>query len=457
MKILIVEDYEEQRQMYKELFMKKGYHVDVAENGHKAIEIFDNTYQLVIVDWLLDSRQKNALNGDEVSIKLKKKNPLVHIVMLSGNTPGLKIVNKVKNYVDVYLEKADIDLLKKLYKIAEDISKYDIVYEEIDRISQELKSLQIIAESTAMKSVLSKVSRIVNSPLKEQPDVIITGQSGTGKEIIARLIHELSTDNRSEQKLVIQNISALPGTLIESELFGSEGHAYTGDVKRKGLVVEAKGGTLFLDEIGDMPVALQAKLLRVLQEKKVKPLGSNVEIPVDFRVIYATNRNLEQMTEAGLFREDLYYRINTVKIHLPPLSSRKEDIHLFINYYAKSLVKKDQQVNFSPDAISALLEYEYPGNIRELKNIVQESIINAYTNNKINKFSIKYEHLPPKIKGIPDDPLPMYDKKLNELAISLINEALEMSGNIKTKAAKYLEINESRLRRELKRLNINIK
>jgi len=458
MKILIVEDHDESRKMYKELFTEKGYYVDDVENGHKALQIFDNSYQLVVIDWLLESREEGSLNGDEVCIQLKKKNPLVHIVMLTGE-PDWKILNKVKNYIDVYLEKADINNIKSLTKIAEDIFNYDIVYEEIDRIKQKLIDLpfQIIAESTAMKTVLSKISRIVNSPLKEPPDVIITGQSGTGKEIVARMIHELSIDNRSKQKLVIQNISALPDTLIESELFGSEGHAYTGDIKRNGLIVEADGGTLFLDEIGEMPIGLQSKLLRVLQEKKVKPLGSNREVPVKFRGIYATNRNLEKMVAAGLFREDLYYRINTIRIHLPPLNTRKEDIHLLLNYYVKFLIKENQQVNFNHDAMSTLLEYEYPGNIRELKNIVQECIINAYTNNKTNKFNIEYKHLPQKLKIIQRTNVSIYDRKLDELAILLINEALEKNDYIISKAAKYLEIHDSRLRREISRLKIIIK
>ncbi len=301
----------------------------------------------------------------------------------------------------------------------------------------------IVSKSPAMARVLGVLPTIAGS----DSTVLITGESGTGKELVARALHHLSS--RSEEPFVAVNSAGIPDTLMEAELFGYEPGAFTGAVKAKpGRFARADKGTLFLDEIGELPMPLQAKLLRVLQDRFYEPLGSVKPRHADVRLVVATNRNLDEMVAVGTFRKDLFYRVNVFRIALPPLRERREDIPLLIDHFLRKMAaEKDKRVNgVTPHAMSMLLDHDYPGNVRELENVIEHGFV--LTPGPL----IDVHHLPPGLAAPPAPPAPTTSMK--ELERQFVVAALERNGYNRTATARQLGMHKTTLFRKFKRLGI---
>jgi len=301
------------------------------------------------------------------------------------------------------------------------------------------KSMQHVCE------VVHKVAGVLTT-------VLITGESGTGKEVVARAIHRLSA--RAQKPFVAFSACALPESLIEDELFGHEKGAFTGAAQsRRGRFEEAKGGTIFLDEIGDLALPLQAKLLRVLQERTLERLGSNAPVAVDVRVICATNRDLEKMVKEGTFRQDLYFRVSVIKIHIPPLRQRADDIPLLAEYFLRMFAKAhDKRArSLTPGFLGALAGYSWPGNVRELQNVIERSLVLA------NGQQLGVDDLPPELKGLAaQDEIPRgsFEEAIRSFKREIIRSSLKLHNGNKLRTAHELQISRCYLHRLLKQLNI---
>jgi len=370
--ILVVEDEKNQRILLKRLLKKEGNEPEEAENGNDAIRAFDRgDFDLVLLDQRLPD-----MSGIEVLKKLKEINPIIPVIIITAYANVEDAVNAMKLGAYHYLTKPiNPDELTIIIKNSFESLKLKRENEELkETLKEKYRYDKIIYASSAMEETMSIVSRAAGS----DANVLITGESGTGKELIAGAIHNLS--KRNKKNFVTTHLAALPETLVEAELFGYEKGAFTGAEKRRiGKFEFASGGTIFLDEIGELPQSVQVKLLRVIQEKKIVRLGSNEEIPVDAKLICATNKKIENEVENGTFRQDLFYRLNVIRIHLPPLRRRKEDIPLLIDHFVRLHSQKEQKriKGLTDEAMKNLLKYNFPGNIRELENIIEQAIVLA--------------------------------------------------------------------------------
>ncbi|MCK5094429.1 MAG: sigma-54-dependent Fis family transcriptional regulator, partial [Spirochaetes bacterium] len=344
-----------------------------------------------------------------------------------------------------------------LINIEKAVKAYNL-YEQNIHLREELKSIyeerKIIGSSKETKKVNELIEKV---SANESVNVLITGESGTGKELVAREIHACS--GRADMAFVPVNCSAIPETLMESELFGYEKGAFTGAVaKRKGKFKRANGGTIFLDEIADMAMSMQVKLLRVIQDKEVVSVGGDEPIKVDIRIISATNRDIEAMVEKGNFRDDLYYRLNVVPIHIPPLRERRDDIPVLVDYIIEKLNKKLKKNIFdlSGPIMSKIMSYNFPGNIRELENVLERAYILAGSDR------LRIEHFP--ILSSANNEIEVFSKVKALKAISgearkraeknAIERALIETNWNRVKAAKLLEVDYKTLRRKMKELDI---
>ncbi|MAZ49925.1 MAG: hypothetical protein CME65_15290 [Halobacteriovoraceae bacterium] len=318
----------------------------------------------------------------------------------------------------------------------------------------------MIGRSQIMKEVFERIKKVALT----ESTVLITGPSGTGKELVANAIHALS--HRSSEQRVSVNCGAIPGELLESELFGHVKGSFTGAISnRKGRFEVANQGTIFLDEIGDMPQLLQVKLLRVIQNQTIEPVGSNTTVEIDTRVIAATHRNLEEMVEAGAFREDLYYRLNVIPIHIPTLRERREDIPLLIGYFVNRYVSADRSnnISFSAEAMEMLIHYDWPGNVRELENIIERLVILRGGNEIIPEDlpAKVFRHNPLKtdqykqIFELPEDGVDL-KRVLSDIEDSLIMQAISLTKGNKNQASKLLNLNRTTLIEKMKKKSLNI-
>jgi len=441
--ILVVEDEKLQRELLSDLLRKEGYLVYAAEKGDEALGIVEKSpVDVCIVDLRLPD-----IDGVTLIKEIKKRDPEIDIIMVTAYGSIETAIEALKSGAGDYLTKPVNfdDLLIRLEKIKEKrnlISENRILKETL---KEKLKAEDFIFTSEKMREVASLIVRVA----KTDSTCVIEGESGVGKEIVVNLIHNLS--ERADCPLVKVNCAAIPETLLESELFGYEKGAFTGAYQRKpGKFELADGGTIFLDEIGEVPLSIQAKLLRVIQEKEFERLGGLTPIKVDVRILAATNRKLEELVRKGLFREDLYYRLNVVRIYVPPLRERKEDIPLLIDHFIKkhSLRHKKQVKGISKEARDVLIKYDYPGNVRELENIIERAIVLT------RKEFITKEDL----AGI------QYDEKeekkstmrsvVESVEKSMILQALSESNWIQTKAASLLGLSERMLRYKMKKYGI---
>lgn len=369
MKALVVDDDETLRLTVRLALESRDYQVDEAEDGIEAVE----KVKLVQYDAVILDVNMPKMNGIEALEKIKEISPQSFCLILTAHSDVKGAVRAIKFGAYDYLEKpVEAEELLRLIDAAKEAN------ELVEAAAFSAPQVQF-AEGRAMiggSSEIKKVFDIIYKLAKVDTSVLIRGESGTGKELVARALHFNS--HRKKGPLVAVNCAALPDNLIESELFGHEKGAFTGADRRKiGKFQYAEGGTLFLDEIGDISAAMQVKFLRVLQEKIYSPVGSNQEIKADVRVIAATNRNLEEMIEKGEFRSDLFYRLNVLPIHLPPLRDRREDISPLVDFMIKKFNREHGRTMQKIDqkALNALRMYNWPGNIRELENVIEHAFI----------------------------------------------------------------------------------
>ncbi|MFE4199762.1 sigma-54-dependent transcriptional regulator [Aneurinibacillus aneurinilyticus] len=423
------------------------------EEGLRLIE--EHPFDIVLLDLRLGLH-----NGLDVLRQIKQKCPAITVIMMTAYASIESSIEAIKQGAYYYIEKP-INTTELRLLLAKAL--------EHNRLSSEVRTLQeklnvqtdrhrFIGKSKAMEHVLSMIERVKDI----DSNVLITGESGTGKEVVARAIH--NTGKRKHGPLEIVNCAAIPEALLESELFGYEKGAFTGATQKKpGKWAAANGGTLFLDEISEMPLALQAKILRVIQEREVTPLGSNQKIPLDVRIVSATNKQLEQLVAEGTFREDLYFRLNVIPISLPPLRERQEDLLLLLDYflqkYAREMNKKVKKL--SAAARRLLLAYDYPGNVRQLGNIIEYAM--ALSSSDI----IAEEDLPEYIQydsqgtALPAssntqetvDSIPV-GVPMKEIEKRAIAAALDHCGWHRQETARMLQISERSLRDKIKLYNI---
>lgn len=446
-KILIVDDEEKIRKVLGLMLKMHGHNVEEAANGEEALKkIEENCYDLVIADIRMP-----GIDGFQLLERVNQMDYPVPIVFITAYASVDSAVEAMKKGAIDYISKPfEEDRILLTVERALGISK---LLSEKNELQEELRRRtfpkDIVCESKAMKEVIELAEKV--APL-ENTTVLITGESGVGKEVIARYIHNISP--RRKKRFVAVNCGAIPPNLIESELFGYEKGAFTGAASRKkGLFEVADGGTLFLDEIGEMPLEAQVKLLRVLQERKIQRVGGIEEIPVDVRVIAATNKNLEELVAKGSFREDLFYRLNVFPIHIPPLRERKEDIEPLVKLFIERITGKTPEEPVLTAGAKKLLErYPFPGNVRELANAIERALI--LTGGKLPITADTLAFL--EIKGTGNKKvfeLPPEGISLEELEKELIRQALERTGGNKSAAARLLGLTRTKLRTRLKMLS----
>ena len=447
--ILIIDDEKSQRDILQGYLAKKGYKVFTAESGSQGIKIINEN----LVDIVLSDYKMPEMTGLEILAKVSQINPEISFVIITAYGTVENAVNAMHLGAYDYLSKpVNLDELDLL--IARIIEHKNLKSENEllkKQLYERYKLSSFISHSSKMEEVISVSVRVAES----KATILITGENGTGKEVLAKSIHFISP--RKDGPFVAVNIPALSETLLESELFGHEKGAFTGaDKMRKGRFELADKGTIFLDEIGDIPLSIQVKLLRVLQEHQFERVGGTESINIDVRIIAATNHNLANKIKDGSFREDLFYRLNIVSIHIPPLRERKEDIlpliDFFLHKYSQENGKSD--IEISKEAIDVLMKYNYPGNVRELENIIERAVVLARTN------ILATSDLPLTVKGVKyEDQLPELGKgtlteQVEALEKRLIYDSLKESNGNQTKAGKLLGITERNLRYKLQKYEI---
>lgn len=380
-RILVIDDERSIRNTLKEILEYEGYQIDDAADGPTALKMAAaEKYDVILCDIKMPQ-----MDGMEVLDQLLAFND-TPIVMISGHGNIETAVDAIKRGAYDYIAKP-LDLNRLLITIRNAMEKASLVKETRTLKRKVSKTYEMVGESEPIRKIRNMIERVAPTDAR----VMITGSNGTGKELVARWLHEFS--NRSTAPFVEVNCAAIPGELIESVLFGHEKGSFTSAIKqRKGDFEQANGGTLFLDEIGDMSLAAQAKVLRALQENKIMRVGGEKDIPVDVRVIAATNKDLRTEIENRNFREDLYHRLSVILIHVPTLNERPEDIPLLANHFIQDICDGNGKplMSFTPDALEQLQQKQWTGNIRELRNVVERLAIlcdNVITGEDVKKYS----------------------------------------------------------------------
>ncbi len=449
-KILIAEDEKTQRSLLEGFLRKEGFGVEAVASGREALQRLErDLFDIALVDYKMPD-----LDGLQTLREIRRLYPDISVVMMTAYGTVETAVASIKEGALDYLTKPiDLEeLLLVLQKVAE---RSNLILENRalrSQLQERYAFDHVVCGSPKMEEVLGLVARVAPS----QATILIRGESGTGKELIANAIHYASP--RSGEAFVKVSCSALPETLLESELFGHEKGSFTGATQRRvGRFEEADGGTIFLDEIGDLSPAIQVKLLRILQNKEFQRLGSNLPLKTDVRVIAATHRDLEEAMKSGDFREDLYYRLNVISIHLPPLRERREDIPLLIEYFLKKYSAENRKTisDISKEARAILLRYPFPGNVRELENIIERAVVlcrDEMVTTLDLPFHLREERserermFSEKGKSLPES--------LEEIERDLILKALRQHRGVQTKAAESLGISERVLRYKIKKYRI---
>ena len=453
-KLLIVDDDEEIRTQMK-WALAKDYEILLAEDRASAVETYRSARPtVVLLDLGLPPQPGNPEEGLAALSELLALNRLAKIIIVTGQSEKQVALRAIGlGATDFLCKPVDTEELKVLLKRCFYIADLEREHQQMHQLLHAEGFEGMLGASPAMQAVFNSVRKVATN---EVP-VLILGESGTGKEMAARAIHNLSS--RKDGPFVAINCSAIPETLLESELFGHEKGAYTGaHVKRIGRFESANGGTLFLDEIGEINLQLQVKLLRFLQEQRIARLGGRDEIQVDTRVITATNSDLKKGIASGSFREDLYHRLNVVQFHLPALRERGQDVVLLADYFLKVFrVKMNKNAtSLAPATLAKLMSHNWPGNVRELRNVIERALI-LETTREIQPVSLpEFERDHPRQKGqtmlvTPGESL---DEALGRLERELINHALETNGFSLTRVAESLKLTRHALRYRMQRLNM---
>ena len=441
--ILVVEDDPLQRKLIKENLEQEGHTVFESASGDRALEIIaDQPIDIAIVDYKLDGE-----TGIDVIQKMLEQNPMITSIMVTA-------FGNVENAVDA-LKKGAYDYIVKPI----DFQKFLLVIERAQERQKLKREVSLLRSSLEEKfstknfifssAAMNEVALLTAKAAKTKATVLISGETGTGKDLVAKTIH-FSSLRKNGPYLAI-NLPSLPETLIESELFGSEKGAFTGSHERKiGKFEAASGGTLYLDEIGDLPHQLKVKLLRFLQEREFYRLGSSNPIKSDVRVIAATNRDLEKMMKEEKFRADLYYRLNVIPIHVPPLRKRKQDVPPLVDHFIQKYGEKEGKKieGISSEAMNMLIQHNFPGNIRELENVIERAVVFCETG------TITSPDLPvflreKREKDVLDSDLTLTDK-IQKIEMMEIKRALRENNGVKSRAARALGITERMLGYKLK-------
>jgi len=455
--ILVVDDDLGMREFLELMLSREGYKVLCAENGKKAISIINKKH----FDLLLCDIKLGDISGINVLRASKKQNPNTSVIMISGYASAETAVEAMNEGAYDYVPKPfDIEELKQTIKNSLALTIIEHEKEIIDsKLNKTLHFGRIVGSSPRMLYIYDMVKQVA----KTRTNILISGESGTGKELIARAIHEQS--DRRDKPFVIINCGGIPETLMESELFGHKKGAFTGATQDKnGLFKIADKGTIFLDEIGEFSPPIQVKLLRVVQERVFKKVGGNEDISVNIRIISATNKNLEDEVIAGNFREDLFYRLNVIEIKMPPLRERKNDLRAlaqhFLDKYSKEMGKEITKI--SSYAIDLLEKYDFPGNIRELENLLERSVALSNTNIILPESLAISIHKRRWIEGIKDKRFDLdevsrgvsLDAILEGIEKVYVEKALDCSNGDKNKAAALIGINLRSLRYRIEKLGI---
>lgn len=443
-RILLVDDEEKMRNLLSMMLEGKGFKVDKAIHGRDAMDQMKNTvYDLVVSDIKMPE-----MDGKELIQAMRKKKILTPVIFITAFATIDSAVEMMQHGASDYVTKP-FDEARILMTIQKAMTLSRLIVENQEmKMQMAAEHRELIYQSKGMRDVVALAENVATVDTA----VLILGESGTGKEVVANYIHRKSL--RWARRFVPVNCAAISPNLVESELFGYEKGAFTGAASRtRGKFEFADKGTLFLDEIGDMPLESQGKLLRALQEKKFQRVGGNEEIPVDVRVICATNRNLEGMVNNSRFRQDLYYRINVFPIVIPPLRQRKEDIVPLAEYIMKTFSFGRHHV-LSDSACQKLKEYTWPGNVRELGNVLERGLILTRDTGKITGETLSFLQVaeprtPQQLKiKLPPNGIP-----LHQVQMSLVKQALNVAGNNQTMAARLLGVSRSKFRVLMKNMN----
>jgi len=437
--ILIVDDEVSMRRMLEILFSQEGYQVQTAASAETALEALNQRP----IDLVISDIRMPGLSGLDLLRRLKADDSEAEVVLMTAYASTESAIEAIKLGAFDYVTKPfQVDELVNIVRHA--LEKKALKEENVllkVELSQQEKFGEIVGRNPKMRQVYALIERIASAT----SSVLIQGESGTGKELVARAIHARS--GRAGRPFVAINCGGLPETLLESELFGHTKGAFTGAVAtKKGLFDTASGGTLFLDEIGETSPAMQVKLLRALQERRIRPLGSEEEHAVDARVLAATNQDLQQMIHEKRFREDLYYRVNVISIQMPPLRERREDIPLLVRYFVDKYARlwKKGAPAVTQEALRALEKYPWPGNVRELENVIERAMALA------EGVRIESRDLPDEVRGfhvlkglnaveIPESGFAL-DDVMEGIKAAYVQRAMELDGGVMAKAARRLGI-----------------
>ncbi|MCK5837186.1 MAG: sigma-54-dependent Fis family transcriptional regulator [Desulfobacula sp.] len=466
--ILVIDDDDQLRISFCKLLKEENYAVISAASGEAGIEIVkENVLDLVILDMRLP-----GINGMETFKQIKKIDSKLPVIIITayGTTQIAIEATKLGAY-DYVLKPFDVVEMLNLIKLAIEAGYFMRSPVEVDALPDNPSGDAIIGQSKLMQNVYKSIGRVSQT----DANVLILGESGTGKELVARAVYHHGI--RSDKAFLIINCVAIPENLLESELFGYEKGAFTGASQRHiGKIEQANGGTVFLDEIGDMPLNIQAKILRLLQEKKIERLGGEETIPIDVRIIAATNKNLEQAIQEEKFREDLYFRLKVVTIDLPPLRDRREDIQSLILYYMVkfSIELKIDNPGIQKEALKRLNRYEWPGNIRELSNVIQkvlifnrgapvsmaelEQVIKEKEKMHVTE-EIELNHIQEWVRHTLSNESEKYsfDDFIDTLSSIVVAEALKITNGNRSRAAKLLSVSRPTLHAKIDKYNIKLK
>ncbi|MEM3370040.1 MAG: sigma-54 dependent transcriptional regulator [Candidatus Micrarchaeia archaeon] len=451
-KILVVEDEKSMRAILQMFFENEGFNVSTASDGIEALSMIEED----IFDVIVTDIKMPKLDGMELLKKVKEISPATMVIMITAFGTKESAIEAMKIGAYDYINKPfNMDELRIIVKRALEKKK---LTEEVSLLRQKIETTYALENIIGQSPKMQELFKIIPKIAQSSSHVLISGESGSGKELFARALHNLS--QRKDKNFVTINCSAFPEGLLESELFGHMKGAFTGALYNKqGLFEIADGGTLFLDEIGEMPLNLQVKLLRVIENGTFRRVGGTNDIKVDIRIISATNKDLKEEAEAGRFREDLYYRLNVIPLKIPPLRERKEDIPLLIDYFLKKICNSEKR--FTNGAIRLLMEYPWKGNVRELENVIERVVLLT------DKIDITPEDLPIEIRsyrenqGMLEEGLPQLDDKgvdmekiIENLERSYLLQALDKAKGVKTEAAKLLNLSFRSFRHRLHKYGI---